>query len=313
MKDLGDLHYFLGIRVTRSPSGFFLSQQQYADDILERAGMDSCKTVATPVNTKAKLPSADGPPVDDPTAYRSLASALQYLMITRPELAYAVQQVCLHMHDPRAGHLALLKRVLRYVRGSTDLGLHLHASANLELRAYTDADWAGCPDTRRSTSGYCIYLGDALVSWSSKRQATVSRSSAEAEYRAVANAVAECVWLRQLLGELLCPVRSATLIFCDNISAVYLSSNPIHHRRMKHVELDIHFVRERVALGEFRVLHVPTRQQFADMMTKGLPSDVFRKFRSSLCVKDMAALQHGHVFAGGEVFKADGASGVHRV
>ncbi|XP_073355215.1 uncharacterized protein [Aegilops tauschii subsp. strangulata] len=248
MKDLGELHYFLGIRVTRSPSGFFLSQQQYADDILERGGMDTCKLVATPVDTKAKLPAADGPPVDDPTAYRSLAGALQYLTITRPELAYVVQQVCLHMHDPRAGHLALLKH------------------------------------TRRSTSGFCVYLGDALVSWSSKRQATLSRSSAEAEYRVVANAVAECVWLRQLLGELLCPLRSATLVFCDSISAVYLSSNPVHHQRTKHVELDIHFVHERVALGEFRILHVPTRQQFADVMIKGLPADIFREFRSSLCV-----------------------------
>ena len=112
----------------------------------------------------------------------------------------------------------------------------------------------------------------------------MSRSSAEAEYRGVANAVAECVWLRQLLGELLAPVHKATLVFCDNVSAVYLSANPVHHRRTKHVELDIHFVRERVALGQFRVLHIPTRQQLADIMTKGLRSDVFSEFRSSLCV-----------------------------
>lgn len=188
------------------------------------------------------------------------------------------------MHDPRVCHEGLLKRALRYVRGTTDLGLWIHPAAKIELRAFTDADWAGCPDTRRSTSGFCVYLGDTLVSWSSKRQATVSRSSAEAEYRGVANAVAECIWLRQLLGELLHPVRSATIVFCDNISAVYLSVNPVHHRRTKHVELDIHFVRERVALGDFRVLHVPTRQQLADVMTKGLPSNIFSEFRSSLCV-----------------------------
>jgi hypothetical protein len=204
--------------------------------------------------------------------------------ITRPELAYTVQQICLHMHDPRESHWGLIKRALRYLRGSTDFGLHLRTCTELDLRVYTDADWAGCPDTRRSTSGYCVYLGDTLVSWSSKRQATVSRSSAEAEYRGVANAVAECVWLRQLLGELLCPINKATLVYCDNISAVYMSANPVHHRRTKHVELDIHFVRERVALGEFRVLHVPTRQQLADIMTKGLSTDVFNEFRSSLCV-----------------------------
>jgi hypothetical protein len=209
---------------------------------------------------------------------------LQYLTITRPELAYTVQQICLHMHDPRECHEALIKRALRYVRGTTGLGIWLTASSSLSLRAYTDADWAGCPDTRRSTSGFCVYLGDSLISWSSKRQAIVSRSSAEAEYRGVANAVAECIWLRQLLGELLCPVRSATLVFCDNISAVYLSANPVHHRRTKHVEQDVHFVRERVALGDIRVLHVPTRQQLADVMTKGLPTNVFQEFRSSLCV-----------------------------
>ncbi|XP_051197276.1 uncharacterized mitochondrial protein AtMg00810-like [Lolium perenne] len=268
MKDLGALHFFLGIRVTRTAAGFFLSQQQYAEDVLERAAMDNCRSAPTPVDTKAKLPAADGPRVADPSSYRSIAGALQYLTITRPELAYTVQQICLHMHDPRECHAGLIKRALRY----------------LDVRVYTDADWAGCPDTRRSTSGYCIYLGDALVSWSSKRQATVSRSSAEAEYRGVANAVAESVWLRQLLGELRCPISKATLVYCDNISAVYMSVNPVHHRRTKHVELDIHFVRERVALGEFRVLHVPTRQQLADVMTKGLPTDIFQEFRSSLCV-----------------------------
>jgi hypothetical protein len=284
MKDLGDLHYFLGIQVTRTAAGFFLSQKQYAEEILERAAMDNCKSAPTPVDTKGKLPATDGPKVADPSFYRSIAGALQYLTITRPELAYAVQQICLHMHDPRECHQPLVKRALRYVRGTTALGLWLTASASLSIRAYTDADWAGCPDTRRSTSGFCVYIGDSLVSWSSKRQATVSRSSAEAEYRGVANAVAECIWLRQLLGELHCAATSATLVYCDNISAVYLSANPVHHRRTKHVELDIHFVRERVALGDIRVLHVPTRQQLADFMTKGLLTNIFQEFRSSLCV-----------------------------
>ena len=129
------------------------------------------------------------------------------------------------------------------------MGLTLTASPDTSLVAYSDADWAGCPDTRRSTSGYCIYLGPSLISWSSKRQPTVSRSSAEAEYRAVANAVVECSWLRQLLQELLCEVPKATIVYCHNVSAVYPSANPVHHRRTKHIELDIHFVREHVALG----------------------------------------------------------------
>jgi hypothetical protein len=150
--------------------------------------------------------------------------------------------------------------------------------------AYSDADWAGCPDTQRSTSGYCIYLGSALVSWSSKRQATVPRSSAEAGYRAVANAVAECIWLRQLLGELYIDIPSVTIAYCDNISAVYMSKNPVHHQQTKHIDLDIHFVRERVAFGDPRIVHVPTDQQFADVMTKSLPTATFTSFRSSLTV-----------------------------
>ena len=189
------------------------------------------------------------------------------------------------MHDPREPHLAALKRILRYVRGTLHMGLLVRPSTALDLVVYSDADWAGCPDTRKSTSGYAVFLGDNLVSWSSKRQNTVSRSSAEAEYRAVANAVAEASWLRQLLSELHSPLRKTILVYCDNISAVYMSSNPIHHQRTKHVEIDLHFVRERVALGDVRVLHVPTTSQFADIFTKGLPLSVFTEFRSSLNVR----------------------------
>lgn len=179
-----------------------------------------------------------------------MVGALQYLTLTRPDIAYSVQQVCLHMHAPRDAHATLLKRILCYLKGTTDHGLHLCASTSPTLTAYRDADWAGCPDTRRSTSGFCVFLGDSLISWSSKRQTTVSRSSAEAEYRGVANAVAECSWLRHLLGELHCGINTAIIAYCDNVSSVYMSRNPVHHKRTKHIELDIHFVREKVALGE---------------------------------------------------------------
>jgi hypothetical protein len=271
MTDLGELHHFLGISVTRSASGLFLSQRQYAADLLQRAGMSECHPTATPVDARMKLFAIDGSPVDDPTQYRSLAGALQYLTLTRPDLAYAVQQVCLFMHDPREPHLAFLKRILRYVKGTQSAGLSISAGPIDSLTAYSDADWAGCPDSRRSTSGYCVYLGDNLVSWSSKQQTTVSRSSAEAEYRAVAHAVAETCWLRQLLQELHTPLPSATIVYYDNVSAVYMTGNPVHHRRTKHIEIDIHFVRHKVALGQVRVLHVPSSHQFADIMTKGLP------------------------------------------
>jgi hypothetical protein len=182
------------------------------------------------------------------------------------------------MYDPREPHLAALKQILRYLQGTLALGLTMRRSPPTELVIYTDADCAGCPDTRRSTSGYAVFLGDNLVSWSSKRQHTVSRSSAEAEYRAVANGVAEATWLRQLLIDLRHPPRRATLVYCDNISAVYLSCNPMQHQRTKHVEIDLHFVWERVALGHVRVLHIPTTSQYADVFTKGLPTSLFQEF-----------------------------------
>ncbi|GJX66633.1 copia protein [Tanacetum coccineum] len=162
MKNLGPLNYFLGIAVKRHQHGLFLSQSQYASDILERAGMSSCKSSSTPVDTKAKLSANSGNPYSDPTHYRSLAGVLQYLTFTHPDISYVVQQTCLHMHDPREEHMTTLKRILRYVQ-----------------------------DTRRSTYGYCVYLGDNLISWSSKRQPMLSCSSAEAEYHRVANVIAD--------------------------------------------------------------------------------------------------------------------------
>jgi hypothetical protein len=283
MTDMGPIHHFLGVSVQRQHDSLFLSQRQYMLDILDRADMLNCKPCSTPVDTHAKL-FVDGVVVADPSSYHSIAGALQYLTFTRPDIAYAVQQVCLYMHDPREPHLGAMKRILRYLQDTLDLGLHLHRTTPADLIVYTDADWAGCPDTRKSTSGYAVFLGDNLISWSSKHQPTVSRSSAEAEYRAVANGVAEACWLCQLLQELLHPLRHATVVYCDNVSAVYLSSNPVQHQRTKHVEIDLHFVRERVALGEVRVLHVPTTSQYADIFTKGLPTSVFMEFRSSLNV-----------------------------
>nr|XP_020184740.1 uncharacterized mitochondrial protein AtMg00810-like [Aegilops tauschii subsp. strangulata] len=196
----------------------------YAHELLEHASMLNCKPAPTPVDTKANVSALEGSLASDGAFYRSIVGALQYLTLTRHDLQYAVQQVCLHMHAPRDYHWTSVKCILRYIRSTMSLGLTLTASAFTDLVAYSDADWAGCPDTRRSTLGYCVYLGPSFISWSSKRQPTVSRSSAEAEYRAVA----ECSWIHQLLQELPCDVHKATLVYCDNVGAVYLSANPVH-------------------------------------------------------------------------------------
>ena len=282
---MGQLKYFLGIKVEYNTAGILLSQKNYASEIIQRAEMSNCKPISTPADVNSKLSSEAGARISNPKHYRSLAGALQYLTFTRPDISYAVQQVCLFMHDPREQHYTALKRIIRYIQGTLSYGLQIYKTTLDSLIAYSDADWAGCPDTRRSTSGYCVYLGDNLISWSSKRQQTVSRSSAEAEYRGVANTVAETCWLRNLLLELHIPIRKATLVFCDNVSSVYLASNPVKHQRTKHVELDLHFVREKVALGQVKVLHVPTAFQYADIFPKGLPSSLFNSFRSSLTIR----------------------------
>ena len=170
MTDLGSLSHFLGVSVTRSSSSLFLSQRQYVLDIIQRAGMSECHIVRTPIDSGAKLSVNSGDLLDaaDATTYHSLTGALQYLTITRPDLSYSVQQACLFMHAPRTSHLSLVKRIVRYVKGTLDFGMHITPSTSTSLVAYSDADWAGCPDTRRSTSGYCVYFGDNLVSWSSK-------------------------------------------------------------------------------------------------------------------------------------------------
>ncbi|GJR13864.1 ribonuclease H-like domain-containing protein [Tanacetum coccineum] len=264
MTDLGALNYFLGISVVRHSTGLFLSQKKYALQLLERAHMLNCNPSRTPFDTDSKL-GPDGVPVQDPTLYRSLAGGLQYLTFTRPDLSYAVQHICLYMHDPREPHFAALKRIMRYVQCTLDLGLHLYASATTSLVGYTDVDWVGCPSTRR----------------------------AEAEYRGIANVVAETAWIRNLLRELHSPLLTATLVYCDNVSAVYMSVSPVQHQRTKHIEIDIHFVRDMVKAGHVRILHVPSRFQYDDIFTKGLPSALFEDFRSSLSVRPRPAQTAG--------------------
>jgi hypothetical protein len=235
-------------------------------DLLSRAGMSDCQPCRTPAEVGSKL-STDGDPISDPTFYRSLTGALQHATLTRLDISYSVKQACLYMHDPCAPHLAHVKHILWYLKGILITVFFINSSSPTSLMVYSDAHWTGCPDTRRSTSGFCVYLGDNVVSWSSQRQVTVSRSSAKAEYKVIAHAAAKAVWLRQLLSELHRPLEQATIVYCDNICAVYMVANPVQHRRTKHIEIDIHFVRKKVTLGEVRVLHVPTSAQFADIFT----------------------------------------------
>ncbi|GJV00914.1 zf-CCHC domain-containing protein [Tanacetum coccineum] len=200
------------------------------------------------------------------------------------------------MHDPRDPHFTAF-----------DYGLQLHVSSTTQLSAYTDVDWVGCLVTCRSTSGYYVFLGDNLLSWSAKGQVTLSSSSAEAEYQGVANVIAETAWICNLQCELHTPLFTATLVYCENVSAIYMSANSVQHQRTKHIEIEIHFVRDFIASGKVYVLHVPSRFQYADIFTKGLPTALFIEFRSSLNVqRSPAHTEEGQSMQRPPLFESDG-------
>lgn len=204
IKDLGDLHYFLGIQVQRKKGELLLTQERYAADILKRVNMQLCKPVKTPLNVTEKLSITSGTrlEVEDSTKYRSIVGALQYLTLTRLDLSFSVNKFCQFLHSPTITHWEAVKRILRYVQGTIGLGLTIKRSNSMLVSAFSDADWAGCPDDRRSTGGFAVYLGCNLVSWCARKQPTVSRSSTEAEYKSLANATAEVMWIQKLLDEL---------------------------------------------------------------------------------------------------------------
>ncbi|CAH9126696.1 unnamed protein product [Cuscuta epithymum] len=292
MKDLGDLHYFLGVQAVRNSKGVFLSQQKYVSDLLLRFHLHTLKSVRTPVATRTSLSLTDGELLADATEYRSMVGALQYLTLTRPDITYAVHLVSQFMHAPRTTHMLAVKRIFRYLQGTIDHGLWLQKSArSLCIFAYSDADWAGCPDTSRSTTGFAIFLGPNLVSWKSKKQPTVSKSSTEAEYRAIAYTVQDTLHIRSVLFELGYSIRDPVHLFCDNISASYLTANPVQHARSKHIQIDYHFVRERVAHGDLLVKYVPTHLQLADIFTKALSSQQFNFLKDNLRVVSPAQLE----------------------
>ncbi|XP_019170558.1 PREDICTED: uncharacterized protein LOC109166124 [Ipomoea nil] len=219
-------------------------------DLLKRAGMTECKPLATPAAVTQPV-SPPTQPFENPTQYRRLVGALQYLTITRPDLSYSVNRLCQFMHAPTDEHWGLLKRVLRYVKGSQDHGLRLSCSESTDIHAFSDSDWAGCPIDRKSTSGYAVFIGTNLVSWVSRKQRTVARSSTEAEYKGLADVSAEVTWIVSLLRELGLHSGKPATLWCDNLGATYLCANPVFHARTKHVEIDYHFVRDKVASGDF--------------------------------------------------------------
>ncbi|PKU88096.1 Retrovirus-related Pol polyprotein from transposon TNT 1-94 [Dendrobium catenatum] len=245
MKNLGHVHNFLGIKIDRNSDSLFLSQAQYATTLLDTAQLTRCNPIHNPTCTKAPADPSQETILSDPTMYRRLVGSLQYLTLTHPDMAYSVNLLSQHMHNPSLYDAFLLKRLLRYIKGTLHFGLPISKS-NFTLTSFLDADWAGDPESRKSTSGFCLFLGDTLVSWTVKKQQTVARSSTESEYRALAALTADVIWIQKLLTELGVPQSQPTNIYCDNMSAIALANNPVFHARTKHIEIDQRFTRDHI-------------------------------------------------------------------
>ena len=243
MKDLGPLNYFLGLEVSFSIDGYYLTQAKYTSDLISRASITDRKILDTPIEYNCRLNSHDGESLSDATLYRQLVGSLIHLTVTRLDISYAVHVVSQFMAAPRSPHYAVVLRILRYPKGTIFDGLHFSFHSSLTLQTYSDADWASNLIDRRTTTGYCFFLGDSLISWRSKKQTVVARSSIEAEYRALTATTYELIWLRWLVQDLGVDCSTATKLHCDNRSAIQIAHNDVFHERAKHIEIDCHFIR----------------------------------------------------------------------
>ncbi|XP_019053481.1 PREDICTED: uncharacterized protein LOC109114767 [Nelumbo nucifera] len=208
--------------------------------------------------TYSRLSRFDGEPLSNPTQYRSIVGALQYVTLTRLDVAFAVNKVCQFLHAPTEEHWGAVKRILRYLKGTINTGLFFSAHMSDNLTAYSNTNWTRCPDDKRSTSRYGIFLGSHLISWSAKKQPTIARLSTRAEFRALAKATTKLLWLNSLLSDLGVKIRSPPMLYCDNIGATYLAAHPIFHARTKHIEVDFNFLQDFIVKKSLVVQFLPT-------------------------------------------------------
>ena len=249
---------------------------------MKETGKTACKPASTPIDPNMKLGTAEEDAAVDREMFQRLVGKLIYLSHTRPDIAYAVSVISQFMHNPKEVHLQAAHRILQYLKGNPGKGILFKRNGGLVLEAYTDADYAGSLVDRRSTSGYCTFLGGNLVTWRSKKQNVVARSSAEAEFRAMAQGVCELLWLKIILEDLKIRWDGPMRLYCDNKSAISIAHNPVQHDRTKHIEVDRHFIKEKLESGLICTPYVTTQGQLADVLTKGLNSTVFQNIISKL-------------------------------
>ena len=297
IKDLGQLSFFLGIEIGYLETGISMSQRKFTKELLKEARIEigSHKSVVTPLPINLKLTAEGGDEYSDPSIYRSLVGKLNFLTHTRPDLSFTVQHLSQFLQCPRVPHYQALLHTLNYVASTAGQGIILNASNKLILQAFTDSDWGACQDTRRSISGYIMLLGKSPISWKSKKQGIVSKSSAEAEYRAMSVASSEITWLVRLLSELGLDMHDPVTLHCDNQSSIHIAKNPVQHERTKHIEIDVHFTRDKVLEGLIQLAYLPTNSQIADIFTKILPSAQFQELLTKLGMSECHSSLRGDV------------------
>jgi len=285
MSDLGPLRYFLGIEVSSTSDGIYLSQEKYIQDLLARSCLTDHRTVETPIELNLQLRATDGKPLTDPTRYRHIVGSLVYLAVTRPDISYDVHILSQFVSSPTHVHYSHLLRVLRYLRGTITRRLFFPRSSSFQLQAYSDATWASDSD-HHSLSAYCIFLGGSLIAWKTKKQTAVSRSSAEAELRAIALATAEVTWLRWLLEDFGVSVSMPTPLLSDSTSAINIARDPVKHELTKHIGVDAYYTWAQVQDDVIALRYVPSELQVADFFTKSQTRVQHRFFLSKLSVCD---------------------------
>ncbi|KAD2393347.1 hypothetical protein E3N88_40324 [Mikania micrantha] len=287
MRALSELKTFLGLQVKQTPNGTFIHQSKYVKDLLNKFDMNDCKIISTPMATSPGIcPDDNGEPVDQ-TLYRCMIGSLMYLTASRPDIMYATCVCARYQSAPKQSHLSFMKRILRYLKGTPVLGIWYPANQICKLVGFSDSDYAGCSLTRKSTSGGCQFFAGCLVSWQSKKQASVSNSTAEAEYIAAAHCTAQILWLQyQLLDFGITELKTPLLI--DNEAAKNIIKNPVYHSKTKHIEIRHHFIRDSFEKGLIVPEHVSTSDQIADIFTKPLDSSTFSKFVAKLGMINMS-------------------------
>ena len=290
MKDLGPLHHFLGVKVIQDhlTEIIWIGQPSYTEKMLQKFGMYDSKPVSTPVNPDVKLvPSENPDDVCNQQKYQAVVGSLLYLSTkTRPDIAYAVSRVTRFCAKPTVEHWTAVKRILRYLKGTSNLGLLYREDTPAEITGYSDADWAGDVGDRKSTSGYVFLLGGAAISWKSSKQTCVALSTAEAEYVALSAAAQEAVWLQQLTSDLLKKSIREITILEDNQSTICLAKNHQVHGRTKHIDIKYHFIRDLVEAGRIKLTYCASEDMVADMLTKGLRIQQFEKLRRMIGIAE---------------------------